>query len=133
MSKENIEIPKGNTPEARQKRMNIIRQYAGRMKGDEVYCPVLGAKVVINGTGIGEMIEHSSKSYLSTMAVLDLKHQIAIAKFFRYHIPKDNKQKKRGYLFMIELHGDLDGKATKIIVGVKLTAQYKHYCITTLE
>ena len=34
---------------------------------------------------------------------------------------------------MIELHGEIEGHTTKVIVGVKLTAQYKHYCITTLE
>lgn len=128
-----MNIPTENSKEDRQKRKELIRQNIGKLKGLEVFCPALNVDVLISGTGINEMVEHSSKSYLSTMAALDLKNQIRTAKFYRYHIPKDNKQIRRGFVFMIELHGRIENKVTKIIIGVKLTAKYKHYCITALD
>ena len=128
-----MNIPIGNSKEDRQKRKELISQNTGKLKGQKVFCPALNVDVLISGTGINEMIEHSSKSYYSTLAALDLKSQIKIAKFYRYHIPKDNKQIRRDFVFMIELHGKLENKVTKIMIGVKLTAKYKHYCITAMD
>lgn len=68
------------------------------------------------------------------MAAICLKEQIKTAQFSRYRLPKDNRQSgKMGFSFTIELHGTLDGRRTKLMIGVTIKPQYFRYCITSEE
>lgn len=105
------------------------------MVGTTVNCPCLGnVPVEITRRGVSETVHHASKGYASTLAAIHLKEQIRTARFSRYRLPKDNRQAgKMGFSFTIELHGSLEGRKTKLMIGVTIKPQYFHYCITAEE
>lgn len=125
-------IPKGNNKEDRDERVKIIRQALKQLNGKEIVCPALGnVPVKITSMGINETAFHASKSYLSTLAAIDVENQIKTAQFSRYHLPKPGGQaQKHNFAFTIELKGIIEDRPTKLYVGVLITAKYMHYCIT---
>lgn len=132
--KNTCDIPKGSTEADFLQRKKIIKTALKPLSGKNVRCPALDNNpVTISPKSIEETAHHAAKSYQSTLAALDLVHQIETASFFKYWLPKDNRQIKAfGFEFVIELHGELGGKVTKLMVGVKITAKYMHYSITSL-
>ena len=133
MAKGNTEIPKGNTEPEFLQRKRIIKNALKALSGKSVACPALdNNQVTISPKSIEETAHHAAKSLQSTLAALDLVNQIRTATFYRYWLPKDNRQIKAfGFEFVIELHGQLSGRTTKLMVGVKITAKYMHYSITS--
>lgn len=132
MPKENIEIPKGNTPEAVMARDKIIKKSLSHLVDTTTPCSGLGnAPVLISASSVNETAHHAAKSYRSTCAALDIVHQIRTAKFHRMVLPKANKrQRNMGFAFLIEMHGQYDGKTTKLMIGARIKGDLVQYCIT---
>lgn len=135
MARENIVIPRGNSKQDRSIRRSIIRKQLEPLVGSTMNCPCLGnVPVELTPRGLNGTMHHASKSYKSTLAALRIKEHLSRATLYKYHVPKDNRQKgKMGFTFTIELHDKCEGRTVKIMVGVTIKPQYFHYCITAEE
>ncbi len=132
MTKENTEIPRGNSPKEFLFRKKFITDRLSKLSGESVNCPALGNHpVLITRKSIEETAHHAAKSFKSTVAALDLKNQLKTASFVRYHLPKNNNQtKKYDFIFLVELKGDFEGIPTTLMIGAKITARFIHYSLT---
>lgn len=133
-----MNIPKENSKEAIIERRKLLKQQLKPFIGRSIVCPDLGnVPVAISGKSVDEISHHAAKSYRSTMAALDLEHQIKIAKFYKYSKPKPNGQvSPLGFLVMIEMRGIHDGHPTKLTIGVRVRnakERLLQYCITSPE
>ena len=89
----------------------------------------------IRQVSVVETVEHASKNYLSTLAVLQLDAILTNAKLIRT-VPKDGKsknQEKFDKMMVMEFYSPGIGRV-KLTVGVtRRTHDKVQYCITSLE
>ena len=127
-----IKIPKGITKEEVYERRAIIIEELQHLIGTAVRCKALKNQLVhFDFYSIDETATHASKKYESTLAALNVTKAISNAKRIGQDKAKSNRQKKLGFILIVELSAELkDVGEVKIIVGRKANKQYLHYCIT---
>ena len=132
MAKKNTDIPAGNSKEDVYARRDYIVNKLQHLIGKSIRCKALqGQKVHFDFYSIDETATHAAKRYESTLAALKVTKAISNAKRVSSSKVKSNRQKKLGFVLMVELSAELKGLGeVKIIVGRKLNKQYLHYCIT---
>ena len=133
--KEQIEVPRGNSKQERAIRRTIIKRCLEPLVGTTIICPCLGnVPIELTRRGLSETIHHASKGYHSTLSAINLKQHLRDSTFYRYRLPKDNRQSgKMGFAFIVELHDKKGTRTVKILIGVTVKPQYLHYCITSEE
>ena len=134
----NKEIPLGNSPEDVIIRRNVISNYYRKWKEANPslkrYNLNLKEFINIRFVSITETCTHASRSYLSTLAVLQLDAILSNAHKVGTVPPKANGNQKP-FEKMIVMHYDCPGIGTvKMTVGVKRGSHEKvQYCITAIE
>ena len=99
------EIPKSNTIKSKAIRRNILQRELSVLKDLSFRNRYLSAPVKCFGKTIDEIVVHSSKSYLSTLAALHLKQAIIYSSVLYVDLPKSGKQMKEfGAWITIILH-----------------------------
>lgn len=132
------DIPHGNSQEEIEKRTEIIsRFYYDWKKANptkRVYNNGLKDYINIRQISITETARHAAKTYLSTLAVMQLDGILACAKKVRMgKIRARSNQSK--FQAMIEMEHDCPGVGkVKLMVGVRLKSHIKiQYCITAID
>ena len=131
-------IPHGNTTEEVEKRTEIILQFYRNWKAQNptqrVYNNELKDYINIRKVSISETARHAAKTYLSTLAVMQLDGILACAKKVRMGKPKARTSQSK-FQAMIEMVHDCPGVGkVKLTVGVKLRTHIKiQYCITAID
>lgn len=132
------DIPQGSTLEEIEKRQTIILQFYREWKAanpmQRVYNNALKDYINIRKVSISETARHASKTYLSTLAVMQLDGILACAQKVRISKPKERTSQSR-FQAMIEMTHDCPGVGiVKLMVGVKLRTHIKiQYCITAIN
>lgn len=132
MATKNSKIPKGDSKEDVYARRDYIVNKLQHLIGTSIRCKALrGQKVHFDFYSIDETATHAAKRYESTLAALKVTKAISNAKIVGSSQAKSNKQKKLGFVLMVELSAELkDVGNVKIVIGRKSNKQYLHYCIT---
>ena len=132
------EIPRGDSPEELEMRTKIILQFYREWQvanpSKRVYNNGLKDYINIRQISISETARHAAKTYLSTLAVLQLDGILACAKKVRVGKPRARSNQSK-FQAMIEMEHDCPGVGrVKLMVGVKLRTHIKiQYCITSIE
>mgnify|MGYP006943190943 FL=1 len=132
------DIPQGNFPEDIATRRNIIanfyREWKKQNPHQRRYNFSLNEYINIRFISITETCTHASRSYLSTLAVLQLDAILNGAKKTAALPPKNNSNQK-GFEKMIVMYHECPGIGkVKMTVGVKHRTHEKvQYCITAIE
>ena len=135
-----IEIPSGDEKKDIVARANIISQVYRNWYDDNptkaVYNPNLKDYINVRFLSINETIHHASRSYLSTLAVLQLDLILKTA----YQVgkpvdPKPGNKNQEDFSQILIMECPLVGIGiAKLTVGVrKKTGMKIQYCITALE
>lgn len=133
-----VDIPSGDTPEDVVKRRNIISNFyrEWKLKNPLQRRFNLSLKEYINirFVSITETCTHASRSYLSTLAVLQLDAILTGAKKVTT-VPAKKNQNQKEFDKMLIMNYRCPGIGTvKMTVGVKRKTHEKvQYCITALE
>lgn len=131
-------IPTGDTPEDVVKRRNIIanfyREWKLKNPLQQRFNLSLKEYINIRFVSITETCTHASRSYLSTLAVLQLDAILTGAKKVTT-VPAKKNQNQKEFEKMLIMHYLCPGIGTvKMTVGVKRKTHEKiQYCITALE
>lgn len=131
-------IPEGNTLEDIKKREQIIRDFYREWKernpSQRKYNLSLKEYINIRMVSIVETSEHAAKSFLSTLAVLQLDAILAGAKTVSIRKPKEgNKNQKPFERILIMTYNLVGIGAVKMTVGVRRRLHEKvQYCITAI-
>lgn len=127
-----IKIPKGISKEEVYERRAIIIDKLQHLIGTSVRCKALKYQLVhFDFYSIDETATHASKKYESTLAALNVTKAISNAKKIGLDKAKSNRQKKLGFVIIVELSAEVKNVGeVKIIIGRKANKQYLHYCIT---
>lgn len=131
-------IPRENTPEEIEQRQTIILQFYREWKSanptQRVYNNGLKDYINIRKVSISETARHAAKTYLSTLAVMQLDAILACAKKVRMGKPKARTSQSK-FQAMIEMMHECPGVGkVKLTVGVKLRTHIKiQYCITAID
>lgn len=132
-------IPDGNTIEDFKQRAKVIRNFYRLWKlkhpDQKVYNHSLKADINIRNISITETSNKAAKSYLSTLAVLQLDVILMAAKKVRVVKPKVGVENQKTFKEMILMECDLVsiGKV-KLTVGVHKKSSLKiQYCITAIN
>lgn len=131
-------IPEGNTLEDIKKREQIIRDFYREWKernpSQRKYNLSLKEYINIRMVSIVETSEHAAKSFLSTLAVLQLDAILAGAKTVSIRKPKEgNKNQKPFERILIMTYNLVGIGAVKMTVGVRRRSHEKvQYCITAI-
>ena len=135
-----MKIPTGNTKEDIKAREKVISDFYCKWIAEhplkKVYNINLKDDINIRFISINETSCHAAKTYLSTLAVLQLDAILATAKRFgSSKKPKKGVKNQEGFSEIIEMRCNLTGIGiVKLIVGVKKTSGMKiQYCITVLQ
>ena len=132
------DIPRGEAPEDVVKRRSIISNFYREWKEQnplqQKYNVFLKEYINIRFVSITETCTHASRTYLSTLAVLQLDAVLMGAKKVATVPAKKNGNQKE-FEKMIIMHYRCPGIGTvKMTVGVKRRSHEKvQYCITALE
>lgn len=132
------EIPRGDSPEDFEKRTKIIiqfyREWQAANPSKRVYNNGLKDYINVRQISISETARHAAKTYLSTLAVLQLDGILACAKKIRVGKPRARSNQSK-FQAMIEMQHDCPGVGmVKLMVGVKLRTHIKiQYCITSID
>lgn len=132
------DIPSGNTPEEIAKRRNVIAKFYHEWKEmnplQRRFNISLREYINIRFVSITETCAHASRSYLSTLAILQLDAILMGAKKINTVASKNNGNQK-GFEKMILMRYECPGiGVVKMTVGVKRRSHEKiQYCITALE
>ena len=132
------EIPRGSSPEEIEKRSEIILQFYREWKvknpTQRVYNHGLRDYINVRKVSISETARHAAKTYLSTLAVLQLDGILACARKVRVGKPKARSNQSK-FQAMIEMEHDCPGVGmVKLMVGVRLQTHIKiQYCITAID
>ena len=132
------DIPHGNTPEELEKRTDIILQFYREWKAanptQRVYNNELKDYINIRKVSISETARPAAKTYLSTLAVMQLDGILACARKVRTGKPKDRTSQSK-FQAMIEMEHDCPGVGkVKLTVGVRFRTHIKiQYCITAID
>lgn len=133
-----MKIPTGNTKEDVKERKNIIIRFYQEWKSknplQKRYNLNLQDYINIRNISMAETSAHASKSYLSTLAVLQLDAVLTNAKKIKEVRAKNNGNQK-GFEKIIIMECLLPGIGNvKLTVGVKKSNKEKvQYCITFIE
>ena len=136
---EEILVPRGDGKDAVKARERVIRDFYSQWRksheGQRMYNIHLKEFINIRQVSVIETMEHASKNYLSTLAVLQLDAILTNAKLIRT-VPKDGKsknQEKFDKMMVMEFYSPGIGRV-KLTVGVmRRTHDKVQYCITSLE
>ena len=132
------DIPRGETPEDIERRKEIILQFYRDWKAanptQRVYNNGLKDYINIRKVSISETAHHASKSYLSTLAVMQLDGILACARIVRRGRTKARSSQAK-FQAMIEMEHNCPGVGdVKLMVGVKWHTHIKiQYCITAIN
>ena len=132
------EVPRGDSPEDVVKRRNIISRFYREWKMHNPlqrrYNLSLKEYINIRFVSITETCTHASRSYLSTLAVLQLDAILTGAKKVTT-VPVKKNRNQKVFDKMLIMHYCCPGIGTvKMTVGVKRKTHEKvQYCITALE
>ena len=132
-------IPEGNTLDELKERERIIREFYHEWKEknplQRKYNLALKEYINIRMVSIVETSEHASKSYLSTLAVLQLDAVLVGAKKISIKKVKPNNKNQQPFERMMIMEYELVGIGTvKMTVGVRRRTQEKvQYCITAIS
>ena len=142
MDKENnksFEIPSGREKDDVEKRKQIILDFYRKWKQDNPsqrkYNVSLKDYVNIRNVSIAETSFRASKTYLSTLAVLQLDAILATARKTKVVNAKQNNKNQKPFNKMILMECSLTGiGVVKLIVGIKRKSLEKvQYCITAID
>lgn len=132
-------IPQGKTLEEIQTREKIIRDFYHEWKKrnplQRMYNLSLKEFINIRMVSIVETSEHASKSYLSTLAVLQLDSILVGAKIVSTQKAKTGSKNQKPFEKMIIMEYHLAGIGiVKMTVGVRRRTREKvQYCITAIS
>ena len=132
-------IPEGNTLEDIRERERIIREFYREWKeknpSQRKYNLSLKEYINIRMVSIVETSEHAAKSYLSTLAVLQLDAILTGARKVSLKKPKPGNKNQQPFERIMIMEYDLVGIGTvKMTVGVRRRTQEKvQYCITAID
>lgn len=132
-------IPQGNSLEEIKTREKIIRdfyhQWKERNPSQRKFNLALKEYINIRMVSIVETSEHASKSYLSTLAVLQLDSILIGAKPISVKKTKEGNKNQRPFERIIIMKYNLVGIGTvKMTVGVRRrTLEKVQYCITAIK
>ena len=135
----NITIPQGNSTEEIKLREKIIRDFYYKWKEDNPsqrrYNLSLKEYINIRMVSIIETSEHAAKSYLSTIAVLQLDAILIGAKKVSISkIKEGNKNQKPFERIMIMEYELIGIGKVKMTVGIRRRTHEKvQYCITAIS
>ena len=137
--KEIMVIPMGNSLDEINFRKKIIldfyREWKQRNPTQRKYNVSLKEYVNIRNVSINETCYQASKTYLSTLAVLQLDSVLMMAKKIKMTNAKPNDKNQKPFNKMILMECVLPGIGkVKLTVGVKRRSFEKiQYCITAIE
>lgn len=132
-------IPEGKTIEDIKAREAIIRDYYREWKtknpSQRKFNLSLKEYINIRMVSIVETSEHAAKSYLSTLAVLQLDSILTGAKKVSSRKPKKGNKNQKPFERILLMEYELVGIGTvKMTVGVRRKTREKvQYCITTIN
>ena len=132
-------IPQGNTSEEIKTREKIIRDFYREWKernpSQRKYNLSLKEFINIRMVSIIETSEHASKSYLSTLAVLQLDSILVGARKVSIKKTKPGNKNQKPFERIMIMEYELTGIGTvKMTVGVrKRTREKVQYCITAID
>ena len=132
-------IPEGNTLDEIKERERIIREFYHEWNEknplQRKYNLALKEYINIRMVSIVETSEHAAKSYLSTLAVLQLDAVLVGAKKISIKKVKPNNKNQQPFERMMIMEYELVGIGTvKMTVGVRRRTQEKvQYCITAIS
>ena len=114
--------------------LQFYREWQVANPSKRVYNNGLKDYINIRQISISETARHAAKTYLSTLAVLQLDGILACAKKVRVGKPRARSNQSK-FQAMIEMEHDCPGVGrVKLMVGVKLRTHIKiQYCITSIE
>ena len=133
-----IEVPMGNSKDDVENRKQIILDFYKNWKQENPsqrkYNISLKDFVNIRNVSIAETSYRASKTYLSTLAVLQLDAILTTAKKIKIVNAKTNNKNQKPFNKMILMECNLPGiGAVKLIVGIKRKSFEKvQYCITAI-
>ena len=131
-------IPEGNTLDDIKRRTQIIRDFYREWKvknpSQRKYNLSLKEYINIRMVSIVETSEHAAKSYLSTLAVLQLDAILVGARMVSQRKTKPDNKNQQPFERMLIMEYELVGIGTvKMTVGVRRRTQEKvQYCITAI-
>lgn len=131
-------IPQGNTLDDIKERANIIRSYYREWKernpSQRKYNISLKEYINIRMVSIVETSEHAAKSFLSTLAVLQLDAILTGARKVSVKKTKDGNKNQKPFERMMIMEYELVGIGRmKMTVGVRRRTKEKvQYCITAI-
>ncbi len=132
-------IPIGNTREEITQRevliRNFYRQWKEKNPTQRKYNLSLKDYINIRYVSIDETSRHAAKTYLSTLAVMQLDAILTNAKKVSYSKIKPNNKNQSGFVKMIIMQYQSPGIGkVKLTVGIKRRTKEKvQYCITAVE
>lgn len=132
-------IPEGKTLEDIKARETIIRDFYREWKtrnpSQRKYNLALKDYINIRMVSIVETSEHAAKSYLSTLAVLQLDSILVGAKKVSVRKPKKGNKNQKPFERILVMEHELYGIGTvKMTVGVRRkTGEKVQYCITAID
>ncbi len=136
---EKIEIPTGESKEDFNARKQIIWQFYQDWKkknpSQKRYNIALKDYINIRFVSIDETSHQAAKSYLSTLAVLQLDSILTMAKKYRTVKAKPNDRNQKQFNKLLWMRYDLPGVGeVKLMVGiVRRTNDKVQYCITVIQ
>ena len=132
-------IPQGNSLEDIKEREKIIRdfyrEWKERNRSQRKFNISLKEFINIRMISIIETSEHAAKTYLSTLAVLQLDSILVGAKPVSVKKTKEGNKNQKSFEKILIMKYDLVGIGTvKMTVGVRRRTHEKvQYCMTALE
>ena len=133
------QIPTSNSKEdikAREKIIiNFYHEWKSNNPSQRLYNLDLKDYINIRYISIVETVEHSSKNYLSTLAVLQLDCILRLAKQVKIVNTKQGDKNQNQFEKMIKMEYELVGIGkVSLVVGIKRTNKEKvQYCITVIK
>lgn len=134
-----IEVPIGKSKEEFNIRKQIIRQFYQDWKTKNPslkrYNLALKDYINIRFVSIDETSHQAAKSYLSTLAVLQLDSILTMAKKYRIVKAKPNDRNQKQFNKLLWMKYNLPGVGeVKLMVGiVRRTKDKVQYCITVIQ
>lgn len=133
-----MDIPRGNSKadiKAREKIISdVYRQWYNAHPDRRAYNYNLKAYINVRYLSVTETVEKAARTYLSTLAVLQLDTILAQSKKYGpAQTPKHNSNQK-GFVKMIVMRYNMIGVGiVKMTVGLKQSGEYVQYCITHIQ
>ena len=133
------DIPRGDTPEEKRRRQNLIyefyQEWKRRNPDQKKYNIVLKEDINIRAVSLDETAAQASQTYLSTLAVLQLDAILTNAWLVKKVPSKPKSKNQRSFESMLIMEYVCPGVGrVKMTVGVKRSDKLKvQYCITAID